>query len=136
MVTGQFTSQAIAYSEGRIARGQIHQAGRPPFRSGRSGASRPRQRVARRLHVVDTGKQFEWVQYRHLENEGCSEEGLHATGLVNLARLASDSLQVVRHPNTEMFACLMGGNFEASLILLDDLWDRVLRQCVSGGTMR
>ena len=36
------------------------------------------------------------------------------------------------HPKGQMFAVLMGGNFEASLILLDCLWDDSFRQFAAG----
>ncbi|HXD88581.1 MAG TPA: DUF1444 family protein [Urbifossiella sp.] len=83
-------------------------------------------------YVVDTGEQFEIVQERHLDEENCSEDELHAAGLSNLACQAEGSLQVATHPCGEMFAVLMGGNFEASLILLEDVWQHRFRQFVSG----
>ena len=43
---------------------------------------------------------------------------------------ASGSLRVAPHAN--IFAVLLDGNFEASMILLDDLWDVSFRQFVQG----
>jgi hypothetical protein len=81
-------------------------------------------------YVVDEGEQFTFVQHRHLEKEGCSEDELHAVALENLAEQASGSLEVAK--NSEVFAVLMGGNFEASMMLLDDVWDNGFQQFVSG----
>jgi uncharacterized protein YtpQ (UPF0354 family) len=83
-------------------------------------------------YVVDRGDHFEWIQERHLAAEGCSEEELHAIAVENLARRASGSLRVATHPCGEMFAVLMGGNFEASLMALDAVWEGGFRQFVTG----
>jgi hypothetical protein len=84
-------------------------------------------------YVVDTGDEFEYVQYRRLAEDQIDEDELHNIGLANLTSLVSSSgVRVVPHPNGQMFAVLMGGNFEASLILLDWLWDDSFRQFVSG----
>jgi uncharacterized protein YtpQ (UPF0354 family) len=52
-------------------------------------------------------------------------------GLKNLALLAN-SRGVRVQPYGNIFAVLMGGDFEASLILLDAFWDKQLRQFVKG----
>jgi uncharacterized protein YtpQ (UPF0354 family) len=83
-------------------------------------------------YVVDTGTQFEYVQRRHLTGEACGDNELHTSSIANLERMATGSLQIATHPNGEMFAALMGGNFEASLILLDSLWEKSFRHLVSG----
>jgi hypothetical protein len=126
------TSRAIAYLKPDLT-------GKPRSKSTRrrvelSGADAP---VLRPLadgllvaYVVDQGDHFEFVQHRHLEADGCSEEELHAVAVANLARQASGSLQVAR--NSEVFAVLMGGNFEASLMVLDDVWENGFRQFVTG----
>jgi uncharacterized protein YtpQ (UPF0354 family) len=130
MATGDFTSRAIAYL----------QVKRPALSPGPvvtlSGPDAP---VMRDLgggllvaYVVDEGDHFAYTQGRHLAAEGRDEDELHAIGLVNLTRLAADSLRVAPYPPGEMFAVLMGGHFEASMILLDDLWDRAFRQFVQG----
>jgi uncharacterized protein YtpQ (UPF0354 family) len=84
------------------------------------------------MYVVDRGDHFEYVQQRHLTAEDCSEEDLHVVALENLARLATGTLRVAPHPCGEMFAVLMGGNFEASLMALDAVWDGGFRQFVGG----
>src|SRR5262245_49698568 len=143
MATGTLSSQAIAYLKPELPPEKPTRKTRETRKTRKSrpsvelsGGGAPVLRILGNglliAYVVDTGEQLTWVQHHHLAQEGCSEEELHATGIANLTRLASESLEVVQYPNTEMFVCLMGGNFEASLILLDDLWDRAFRQCVSG----
>ncbi len=83
-------------------------------------------------YVVDTGDEYQFVQYRHLAQDSATEDELHAAGLGNLLALAAGSLRVAPHPKGQMFAVLMGGNFEASLILLDCLWDDSFRQFAAG----
>ena len=115
MAAGPMTSRAIAYLKPDLT-------GKPRLKAPRRRVelSGPDAPVLRPLtdgllvaYVVDQGDHFEFVQHRHLEEEGCSEEELHTVAVENLARQASGSLQVAR--NSEVFAVLMGGNFEASL---------------------
>lgn len=82
-------------------------------------------------YVVDAGESYELVQYRHLAEEGIDEAALHRIGLENLAQLANDRSTRVQ-PYGNIFAVMMGGDFEASLILLDALWDEHFRQFVGG----
>jgi hypothetical protein len=82
-------------------------------------------------YVVDTGDSFSYVQYRDLETDSVTEAELHEIGLRNLATLAdAGNLRVVPHGN--IFAVLLDGNFEASMILLDQLWTESLREYVHG----
>ena len=82
-------------------------------------------------YVVDDGDSYHYVQQRHLDKEGVTEEQLHEIGLRNLTALAS-SRDLRIQPYQNINAVLMGGDFEASLILLDQLWDHHFRQFVSG----
>jgi uncharacterized protein YtpQ (UPF0354 family) len=82
-------------------------------------------------YLVDCGKDYEYVQMCHLQSDGISEEELHRIGLRNLRALAAKRPARV-HAYQGVFAVLMGGDFEASLILLDDLWDNEFRQFVTG----
>jgi len=82
-------------------------------------------------YIVDEGDSYKYVQNRHLDEDGVSEEQLHQIGLSNLVALVSQrNLQV--QPYQSIYAVLMGGDFEASLILLDQLWDSHFQQFVSG----
>jgi uncharacterized protein YtpQ (UPF0354 family) len=82
-------------------------------------------------YVVEDGKSYRYIQHRHLTQDGLTEDELHEIGLRNLAGLASKrNLQVC--PHLGIFAVLMGGDFEASTILLDQLWEQDFRQFVQG----
>ena len=84
-------------------------------------------------YVVDMGDAFSLVQNRHLEEDGLSPDELHRIALGNLSSIAySGRLQVHPHPSGSSFAATMGGNFEASLILIDELWDDTFRQFIQG----
>jgi hypothetical protein len=82
-------------------------------------------------YVVDQGSHFEFVNHGHLAAQGFTVERLHEVGLANLAdAVSAHGVQV--HPDEAIFAVMAGGNFEASLILFDDLWENGFRQFVSG----
>lgn len=82
-------------------------------------------------YIVDKGNSFQYVQNRHLAEDNISVEQLHSIGLDNLTKEAGKGKLRVQ-PYGNIFAVLMGGNFEASLIILDDLWDKHFRQFVKG----
>ena len=82
-------------------------------------------------YVVDRGSHFEFVTHGQLADQGLSVDELHRRGVDNLAdAVAQQGLQV--HPHGAYFAAIAGGNLEASLLLLDDLWDRDFRPFVAG----
>ena len=66
-----------------------------------------------------------------MEAAGLDAEALHATGMENLVRLASERTRL--QPHGHIFALFLDGNFEASLLLLDDLWERALAGYIQGG---
>ena len=76
-------------------------------------------------YVVDRGESFKFVQYRHLTECSLSLDSLHKIGVENLSAKLSERGAEIR-PYGNIFAVLFGGNFEASLLLLDDLWDQHL----------
>ena len=126
----KFTSRAVAYLKGAV----------PPDEPGGvielSGDDSP---VLRDLnngllvaYVVDIGSTFQWVQFRDLKKDAIDEQQLHALGIANLERLAATQTRVAPYPNGSMYAVFLDGNFEASLILLDHLWEGSFRQFVSG----
>jgi uncharacterized protein YtpQ (UPF0354 family) len=82
-------------------------------------------------YVVDSGKHFEYVQHCHLRQDGIDEDELHRIGLINLRALVAQRGARVQ-PYQGAFAFLMRGDFEASVILLDDLWNGEFRQFVTG----
>ena len=82
-------------------------------------------------YLVDRGSSFRYVQNRDLECEEISADRLHEIGLRNLLNQTSRrNARVQSYQN--IFAVLVGGDFEASTILLDRLWERDFRQFVRG----
>jgi hypothetical protein len=82
-------------------------------------------------YLVDLGEYYEYVQQRHLEQDGIDEARLHQIGLANLGGLVN-TRQTRVQPYGNIFAVLMGGDFEASLLALDMLWEVPFRQFVRG----
>lgn len=71
-------------------------------------------------YIVDMGTHFSYVQQRHLMASGVTENELHKNAVHNLASLAEINAKVQQYGN--IYVVLMGGNFEASLILLNEFW--------------
>lgn len=71
-------------------------------------------------YVVDEGPHYSYVQQKHLEAAAISKSELHASGVSNLRAIAEQKLEVKTYGS--MYIALMGGDFEASLILVPDFW--------------
>lgn len=125
---GSFTSRAIAYLKANVT-----DTNGPAITVSRTETPVLRSYVEPLLlsYVVDAGNYFELVQERHLEQDGLDDQTLHRIGLKNLAQLVGQRPTRV-HPYRDIFAVTMGGDFEASLLLLDPLWDQHFRQFVRG----
>lgn len=83
--------------------------------------------------IVDSGDSFTYIQHRHLSQAGITESELQQIGIGNLAEVAwNGNLRVTPHPTNEVFAVMLDGHFEASLILIDALWDESFRQFLHG----
>ena len=82
-------------------------------------------------YLVDRSSNLRYVQNRDLEREEISADELHKIGLRNLwEQTGSRNARV--QPYQNIFAVLMSGDFEASLILLDRLWEHDFRKFVRG----
>jgi uncharacterized protein YtpQ (UPF0354 family) len=81
-------------------------------------------------YVVDLGNMFTYIQERDLATAGIDADQLHVEAVNNLRRLAHGRV-TIRQAGA-VSALFFDGNFEASLILLDELWDRDLRQYHGG----
>jgi uncharacterized protein YtpQ (UPF0354 family) len=81
-------------------------------------------------YLVDEGSTYGYVQHRDLVSASVAEADLHATAITNLRRVAANRLRI--QPYGEIFALLMGGTFEASMLLLDDLWEHSLAEYITG----
>ena len=82
-------------------------------------------------YVLDAGDHLQYLQLRHLEDSGMNESELHEHAVYNLAAVANEKLRVESHDR--VFAAFLDGNFEATLILIDDLWDKRLARTISDG---
>ncbi len=83
-------------------------------------------------YVVDRGPCFQYIQRRHLWVEGMPQVELHRHSVANLAIMLKDRCAVVR-PCADSFVVIFDGNFEASLILVDVLWDEMLAELAPNG---
>lgn len=82
-------------------------------------------------YLVDEGDSFTYIQYRDLDGDRITENELHDIGTNNLSALTTQmNLRVAPYGN--IFAVLLDGNFEASLLLVDSLWSNAFRQFVRG----
>ena len=82
-------------------------------------------------YVVDTGDALQVLQYRHLAESGFAAGELHIRAVENLLGLAREKLEV--RSCRGVFVALMGGNFEASLLIVDRIWDETLAHLVPNG---
>ena len=82
-------------------------------------------------YLVDRGSNFRYVQNRDLEREEIGADQLHEIGLRNLWEQTGPRNARVQ-PYQNIFPVLTGGDFEASLILPDGLWEQDFRQFVRG----
>lgn len=77
-------------------------------------------------YVVDNGESFSYVQGRDLHEAGIREEELYHQAVQNLALIAEDKVTI--RQSGPIWALFLDGNFEASLMLLGDLWTSGLRE--------
>jgi uncharacterized protein YtpQ (UPF0354 family) len=81
--------------------------------------------------LVDEGDRFTYVQHRHLRGAGWTESRLRETAVRNLETLYDGNLRI--HQAGPTWALILDGNFEASLLTLDGLWDDVLNEYAPNG---
>lgn len=67
----------------------------------------------------------------HLLYEYLDKETLLDIGVNNLYKLAGENGLQVQEIKEGCFALFLDGNFEASLILLDELWEDTLKQFIT-----
>lgn len=85
------------------------------------------------VYLVDEGDRFVWVQHKHCQALNANPRGLMEFGLANLSRLAAKQLQLGQVQS--LYVIRLDGHFEASLLLLDDLWDRALKGYTPNGAV-
>jgi uncharacterized protein YtpQ (UPF0354 family) len=75
-------------------------------------------------YLVDQGDLFQYVQHRHLDAAGFTEDRLHRHALRNLGlRAAAGEVRIALQGS--IAAVFFDGNLESSLILLDPLWPHI-----------
>jgi hypothetical protein len=84
-------------------------------------------------YLVDEGDYFSYVQRRHLDLAGLSESALHNKAVANLATLLEQREARLHDLAEGASAIIFDGNFEASLILVDFLWDEELAHLAPNG---
>ena len=112
-----FCHQAVAY-----LKVEVPDSGEPSMELSEANAPAMRA-IGHRLmvaYLVDVEHSFKYVQGRHLKEANIGLSELHEIGIRNLAALADSQVEVRAYGN--IFAVLMGGHFEASLVLVDDFW--------------
>ncbi|HET6236286.1 MAG TPA: hypothetical protein VFE41_15205 [Acetobacteraceae bacterium] len=82
-------------------------------------------------YLVDVGFAFRYVQRRHLLGANVTADELHNRAVANLLDFSRDRLEI--RPYQGIFAVLLGGNFEASLLLAGSLWDDRLAHLAPNG---
>jgi hypothetical protein len=80
------------------------------------------------FYLVDRGDHFVMVNKSEVEAAGLTREQLHTAGLFNLAQQVNGKPGLRILPQGSFNGLVMGGDHEASLVLLDDLWDDSLKE--------
>jgi uncharacterized protein YtpQ (UPF0354 family) len=81
------------------------------------------------MYVIDEGEHFSFVTAGELKDADIDLDELHRIGLSNLTAIAnSNRAGLSLRPHGNIYALLMGGNFEASLVLIDEVWEDSFKQ--------
>ncbi len=72
------------------------------------------------FYAYDMGETFELVSNREIRRHGISADELHEVALQNLRAL---NLEVQVHGESNIKMLIAGGNFEATMLLLPEIWD-------------
>lgn len=111
----------------------------PAFKGTELGDQAPVVRASKGFGVfyaVDEGRHFAYVTQGELRASDMTAEQLHQTGLRNLAALVKgDQPGLSLHGDGPARGLAMGGHFEASLVLLDALWDGPLKPRIPNGAV-
>ena len=78
--------------------------------------------------MIEDGN-FVYMDYEHLD--GVTVEELHQLAIANFAEYMEEKLTV--EPDGDVFMLNVDGNFEASLILIDGLWELQLQKYITNG---
>jgi uncharacterized protein YtpQ (UPF0354 family) len=73
------------------------------------------------FYAEDTPSNIRYLVSKRLEEVGVAREGLRALAIANLAKLLP---QIEVHSNPLVSMITAGGDYEASLLLVDDIWSK------------
>lgn len=107
-----------------------------PLAEGGSEDDRMVMRVSKGFgvaYLVDKGEFYTYANHGDLKRTGTGPSELHAIGLRNLTALVNGKPGLSVHEAGPVHALIMGGQFEASLVLVDELWDGPLKQYAPNG---
>jgi hypothetical protein len=121
------TPLQVSISDPRIAPGQVPDIDLPVMRATKG--------VFGVAYLVDRGDHYVNVSQSDLQRAGLTLEQLHQAAVRNLAARIEAQPGVALHPQGAFFGLTMGGDFEASLVLVDALWDGPLKQHTPNGAM-
>lgn len=82
-------------------------------------------------YVVDEPHGLVYVQHRHLAQAEMGAAELHEIAMANLGKLCAATIEVQKHG--PIYGVFGDGNFEASMFLLESLWQRDLAHLVENG---
>jgi len=84
-------------------------------------------------YLSDDGKNFSYIQNRDIEELKLNEQQLHEYGIYNLSLKLNSKMEI--RQTEGIYAVLLDGNFEASLLLVDELWDNSLKKLTPNGAV-
>jgi uncharacterized protein YtpQ (UPF0354 family) len=121
-----FLERAIAYVKGEV----------PSNAAGNAAAVgdamlpviRPLSPGVSICYVVDEPDGLVFVQNHHLDEAKIDRDALHMIGLKNLQKRRTGNLRIEKHG--PIYGVILDGNFEASLILLEHMWQKELAYLV------
>jgi hypothetical protein len=85
------------------------------------------------VYLLDQGDQYTWANMGQLARAGIDLEELHRIGVANLQRRTAGNPGLRLNQGDGAHMLTMGGEFEASLVLVDALWDGMLREYAPNG---
>jgi hypothetical protein len=83
------------------------------------------------VYMVDEGEHYSYVSNRELQGSDFIIEGLHECAISNLGRRCEARARVQQHG--AIWGMFFDGMFEASLMLVDPLWDVQLAHLAPNG---
>ncbi|MEM4987357.1 DUF1444 family protein [Collimonas sp. H4R21] len=73
------------------------------------------------MYALDLPTHFQFVTFRDLKNSSLTSEELHSIALRNLPNRVP---KIELHGQAPQYMVIAGGNFEATLLLFDSMWDQ------------